>query len=155
MKLVVQEMSIRAPAQLVYEMLTDPGLFVQWMAVDATLDPREGGIVCWTHANGDTVTGSYVELIPGRRVVFTYGWERADVEIPPGSTTVEIELTPTSNGGTTLRLVHGGLDDPAADAHDTGWTHYLGRLRSLIHGTPPGADPMSTQRVPTPAELGR
>ena len=47
MKLVVQEMSVRAPAHLVYQMLTDPTLFVQWMAVDATLDPRAGGIVRW------------------------------------------------------------------------------------------------------------
>lgn len=93
MKLVVQEMSVRAPAHLVYAMLTEPTLFVQWMAVDATLDPRPGGIVRWTHANGDTCAGRYVELVPGRRVVFTYGWERADVEIPPGSTTVEIEIT--------------------------------------------------------------
>ncbi len=154
-RLVVQQMSVCAPTQLVYQMLTDPTLFVQWMAIDATLDPRPGGIVRWTHANGDTCAGRYVELVPGRRVVFTYGWERADVEIPPGSTTVEIELTPTSDGTTTLQLVHSGLDDPAADAHATGWAHYLGRLRSIVHGTPPGPDPMSTQRVPTPAELGR
>lgn len=155
MKLVVQEMSVRAPAHLVYAMLTDPTLFVQWMAVDATLDPRPGGIVRWTHANGDTCAGRYVELVPGRRVVLTYGWERADVEIPPRSTTVEIELTPTANGVTTLRLVHSGFDDPAADAHLIGWAHYLGRLQSLVHGTPPGGDRMSTERVPTPAELGR
>ena len=32
MKLVVQELTVHAPAQLLYELLTDPALFVQWMA---------------------------------------------------------------------------------------------------------------------------
>jgi uncharacterized protein YndB with AHSA1/START domain len=153
-KLVVQELTIAAPTHLVYDLLVDPAEFVKWMAVEATLEPRPGGVVRWTHANGDTCSGSYVELVPGRRVVFTYGWERAEVEIPPGSTTVGIDLTPTADGGTLLRLVHRGLGAPAADAHRAGWMHYLGRLQSLATGTPPGADPLAARQVPTPAELG-
>ena len=155
MKLVVQELEIHAPAQVLYELLTDPALFVQWMANDATLDPRPGGVVRWTHANGDTCSGEYVELVPARRVVFTYGWERADVEIPPGSTTVEIDLTATTETTTLLRLVHRGLDDLAAGAHHVGWLHYLDRLRQRAEGSEPGPDPFVTQRVPTPAELRR
>ena len=155
MRLVVQELTVRAPAQVLYELLTDPALFVQWMAEDATLDPRPGGVVRWTHANGDTCSGHYVELVPARRVVFTYGWERAEVEIPPGSTTVEIDLTPTSETSTVLRLVHRGLDDLAAGAHNGGWAHYLARLRRRAEGSPVGSDGLATQRVPTPAELRR
>ena len=34
-----------------------------------------------------TDTGLLVELTPYRRIVFTYGWDRDDVGIPPGSTT--------------------------------------------------------------------
>jgi uncharacterized protein YndB with AHSA1/START domain len=154
-KLVAQEMTIHAPAQVLYELLTDSKLFVQWMADDAMLDARPGGIVRWTHANGDTCSGAYVELIPSRRVVFTYGWERADVEIPPGSTTVEIDLISTGETTTVLRLVHSGLDDVAAVAHQAGWTHYLDRLRRRAEGSSPGPDPFATQRVPTPAELRR
>jgi uncharacterized protein YndB with AHSA1/START domain len=154
-KLVVQELTVHAPAEVLYELLTDPELFVQWMADDATLDPRPGGTVRWTHANGDTCAGEYVELVPGRRVVFTYGWERTDVEIPPGSTTVEIDLTPTTATTTLLRLVHRGLDDLAADAHHGGWMHYLDRLRRRAEGSNVGPDPFATQRVPTPAERRR
>ena len=47
----------------------------------------------------------------------------ADVAIPPGSTTVEIDLTATTETTTVLRLVHRGLDDLAAGAHHGGWTH--------------------------------
>jgi hypothetical protein len=74
-------------------------------------------------------------LIPARRVVFTYGWERTDVEIPPGSTTVEIDLTATRETTTLLRLVHRGLDDLAAGAHHGGRTHYLDRLRRRAEGS--------------------
>jgi uncharacterized protein YndB with AHSA1/START domain len=153
MKLVAQEIVIGAPADTVYEMLTDPELFVLWMADDATLDPVPGGTIRWTHANGDTCSGTYVTLVPDRRVVFTYGWERAEVEIPPGSTTVEIDLLPHDDGTTLVKLVHRGLDDLAAEAHRGGWEHYLDRLRSAAEGRPPGPDPFADRRVPTPMEL--
>ena len=94
-----------------------------------------------------------VQLVPGRRVVFTYGWERTEVQIPPGSTTVEIDLLPRPDGSTLLKLIHRGLDDLAADAHHGGWTHYLDRLRTAAEGTPPGPDPFADRRVPTPKEL--
>jgi uncharacterized protein YndB with AHSA1/START domain len=153
-KLVVRELTIAAPTEVVYRLLTEPTEFVRWMAEEATLDPRPGGAVCWTHANGDTCRGAFVELVPDRRVVFSYGWERADVGVPPGSTTVEITLYPTDDGATRLRLVHHGLDGPMADAHNGGWRHYLDRLRTLAMCDEPEPDPFASVRVPTPAELG-
>ena len=86
-------------------------------------------------------------------MVFTYGWERPEVQIPPGSTTVEIDLLPQPDGSTVLKLIHRGLDDLAADAHPGGWSHYLARLRATAEGTPPGPDPFIDRRVPTPEEL--
>lgn len=154
MKLVVQELVIHAPAAEIYRMLVEPDLFVQWMAADATLDPVAGGVVRWTHANGDTCSGRYRELVPDRRVVFTYGWERAEVGIPPGSTTVEIDLVAHGPATTLLKLVHRGLGDAVADAHHGGWIHYLGRLRTLAQGEPPGPDPLAERRVPSFADDG-
>lgn len=153
MKLVAQELAIHASAQVVFEFLTDPELFVQWMADTAILDPVPDGVIRWTHPNGDIVSGRYVEIVPDRRVVFTYGWERAEVEIAPGSTTVEIDLYPITEESTMLKLVHRGLDDLAADAHHGGWAHYLDRLRQASEGNPPGPDPWADLRVPTPQEL--
>lgn len=154
MKLAIQELTIAAPADVVYELFTDPAAFGEWMAADATLEPDVGGTVRWTHHNGDTVSGRYVELVPHRRIVFTYGWERADVEIPPGSTTVTVTLTPIDAATTHLHLEHAGLHDRAADAHTGGWHHYLGRLRQRAEGRDPGPDTLATSRVPTPAEMG-
>jgi uncharacterized protein YndB with AHSA1/START domain len=152
-KLVDRTIHIDAEVAAVYELLTDAEQFVRWMAPTATLDPRPGGVVSWEHLNGDVVSGSYVELVPNRRIVFTYGWEREDVGVPPGSTVVEIDLRP-KHGGTELHLVHRGLPGPMADAHAGGWANYLDRLATTAAGLDPGPDPLAQERVPTARSLG-
>lgn len=153
MKLVDKTVQIAAPPDVVYALLTEPSHFVRWMAPTAELDPRPGGTIRWTHLNGDSCAGQFVELVPDRRVVFTYGWERADVEVPPGSTTVEITLRPTATG-TELRLLHSGLAGPMADAHSGGWDNYLNRLAVTAASGDPGPDPLAGERVPAAADLG-
>ena len=155
MKLAVQRLVIDAPAEQVFEHFVDPALFGLWMAEGATLDPVAGGSVSWTHPNGDTVSGRFVEVVRPRRLVFTYGWERTEVQIPPGSTTVEVDLIEQDDGTTLVTLRHHGLGDAAADAHGGGWAHYLGRLRGVTEGQEVGPDPWADRRVPTPAELAR
>lgn len=151
MKLVEKRLFIDAPPTRVYELLTDAELLVEWMAPRVELDPRPGGVVAWTHVNGDSVFGTFVELTPHRRIVFTYGWDREDVEIPPGSTTVEIDLRPCG-GGTELHLVHRGLSAPMADAHAGGWDNYLARLAAVAEDRDPGPDLLAHERVPAARE---
>jgi uncharacterized protein YndB with AHSA1/START domain len=153
MKLAVQRLVINADAEAVFEMFVDPAQFGLWMAEGATLDAKPGGVVRWTHPNGDSVSGQFVELDRPRRIVFTYGWERSEVEIPPGSTTVEIDIVAQEDGSTLLTLKHRGLEDRAADAHQGGWRHYLDRLRGAAEGEHVGPDPWVAKRVPTPGEL--
>jgi uncharacterized protein YndB with AHSA1/START domain len=155
MKLVVQQLVVRASAERVFELFTDPVQFGQWMAVGAVLDATAGGVVRWTHPNGDTVSGRYVEVDPPHRIVFTYGWERADVGIPPGLTTVEVDLVSQHDGSTLVKLVHRGLDNGAADAHRCGWVHYLDRMRRTAEGEDVGKDPWADRRVPSHQELQR
>jgi uncharacterized protein YndB with AHSA1/START domain len=83
------------------------------------------------HPNGATVVGRFVELVPHRRVVFTYGWEDGRLDVAPGSTTVEIGLTEEA-GRTTLRLVHHGLPPETATDHERGWTYFLDSLRDTL-----------------------
>ena len=45
MKLAVQQLVVRASAQRVFELFTDPAQFTQWMAPHATLEPIPGGTV--------------------------------------------------------------------------------------------------------------
>jgi uncharacterized protein YndB with AHSA1/START domain len=153
MKIVERTIDIDADPTTVYEHFVDHDRFVQWMAPHARIEPRPGGSIRWTHHNGDSCEGQFVELVPGRRIVFTYGWDRPDVEVPPGSTTVEISLTPTASG-TRLHLIHRGLAGPMADAHHGGWGNYLGRLAATAEGRDPGPDPLADERVPSAASLG-
>jgi uncharacterized protein YndB with AHSA1/START domain len=133
--LAVQELMIHAAREDVFAMFVDPELFVRWLAVEAVLDPVPGEMVRWRHANGDNCAGRFVELDPPRRLVFSYGWERAEVEIPPGSTLVEIEY---DRAAQRLHAAAAGAPpvsaDAAAEAHRVGWAHYLDRpARSRRH----------------------
>ena len=74
--LVDKRVFIAASPARVYELLTDAELLVQWMAPHAELDPRPGGALTWTHVNGDSVARRIRRARPGRRIVFTYGWDR-------------------------------------------------------------------------------
>jgi uncharacterized protein YndB with AHSA1/START domain len=62
------------------------------------------------------VVGRFVELVPPRRLVFTYGWEDGRMGVPPESTTVEIHLV-EQDGATTVRLVHHGLPPQTVPDH--------------------------------------
>jgi uncharacterized protein YndB with AHSA1/START domain len=130
--LIDYSIHIEAPAQVVFEMLTDAKLLTEWMAQHADVDSRPGGVVRWVYQNGDVVSGHFVEIEPPRRLVLAYGWEHpASRAIPPGSTRVEITLEET--GGTTeVRLVHLGLPAAEEEPHRDGWAYFLGRLEQRL-----------------------
>ena len=128
MRFASYKLTIAAPIEAVWEHLTTAEGLVRWVGPDAVADPVPGGALRWTHPDGATVVGRFVELIPHRRVVFTYGWEDGRLGVPPESTMVEIDLAET-DGATTLRLVHRGLPPEAVEDHERGWAYFLGVLR--------------------------
>jgi uncharacterized protein YndB with AHSA1/START domain len=74
------------------------------------------------------------------RVVFTWGWEGPGSPVPPGSTTVTVELAPDA-AGTRLTLTHTGLAPQAVlEHHRAGWERYTERLRIRVEGGDPGTD---------------
>jgi uncharacterized protein YndB with AHSA1/START domain len=118
---------IEAPPEIVFAYLTDSQRFVRWMGVGAVLDPRPGGRYRIDVDGAHIVSGEYQELDPPRRLVMTWGWE-GHPTVPPGSTTVEITLTP-ERGATVLRLRHLGLPDEGERRnHSDGWQRYTGQL---------------------------
>ena len=129
MRLGSYELRIAAPAAVVWELLTTAEGLVRWVGPEASVEPVSGGALRWTHPDGSTVVGRFVELVPHRRLVFTYGWEDGRMGVPPESTAVEIELS-EAGGETTLRLVHRGLPPEAVEPHEHGWRYFLGELRA-------------------------
>jgi uncharacterized protein YndB with AHSA1/START domain len=83
--------------------------------------------------------GEFVEVVPDRKVVFTFGWDEPNHPIPPRSTEVEITLTPDGDK-TRVRLVQRGLPDDAVNDHTQGWDHYLDRLAIVASGGGVGPD---------------
>lgn len=134
---ITHEIRIQARPETVYEFLTDPDKMARWKGTSAELDPRPGGIYR-VEIGRTIVVGQYVELEPPRRVVFTWGWEGNDA-VPPGSSTVEVTLTPDGDG-TILHLVHRDLPAAARAEHDGGWSHFLPRLEIAAAGGDPGPD---------------
>jgi uncharacterized protein YndB with AHSA1/START domain len=137
---VVCEVEIRAPAARVFAMFTDPALLVRWIGIRALLEPRPGGSFRFELLPGEFCSGRYVEIVPDRRVVFTWGWESGALPVAPGSTTVEVDLS-ERDGVTHVRLTHRGLDAAMRDMHTDGWARYLARLEAVLEGRDPGPDP--------------
>jgi uncharacterized protein YndB with AHSA1/START domain len=129
---------IAAPPESVFSYFTDPDKMAKWMGSQIVLDPQPGGVYQVQVNSRDIARGEYVEVVPTRRVVFTFGWIGSPV--PPGSSTVEITLEP-SQGGTLVLLRHTGLPKPAREQHVGGWAHYLARLEQAAAGGNPGPDP--------------
>ncbi len=137
---ITREIRIAARPETVFAFFTDPAKMIRWKGQTATLDPRPGGLYR-VDVNGRNVArGEYVEIVPNRRIIFTWGWEDEGNQVPPGSSTVEITLIPDGDG-TILRLVHRDLPEEARAPHVHGWEHYLGRLTTAAAGGDPGADP--------------
>ena len=120
------ELEIAASPETVWEFLVDPEKAVRWMGMSARLDPRPGGEYRVLVIPGHTASGEFVELDPPRRLVFTWGWEPEGDEtstVPPGTSTIEIELEPT-DAGTLLRFTHRDLPtSESAESHGHGWDH--------------------------------
>lgn len=133
---------IAAPPEAIFKFLIEPEKMLRWMGRSVNIDPRPGGVF-WLDVTGtDIAAGTYVEIDPPRRVVFTWGWEGSD-DVPPGSSTVTITLTPDGDD-TTVELRHDGLAGGAGDAHSEGWGYFLPRLQAVATGTDPGPDRHTT-----------
>jgi len=136
---LIREVVMDATPATIFPFLTDPAQHVRWMGTEADLNPVVGGayrVLCMgTHPG----VGEFIEVIPDRKVVFTFGWDEPNHPIPARSTEVEITLTPDGEK-TRVRLVHRGLPDDAISDHTQGWDHYLDRLATVSAGGQVGPD---------------
>jgi uncharacterized protein YndB with AHSA1/START domain len=131
---------IKAPPAKVYAAWTQAEQLVRWFGphetlvdtVKATLDVRVGGKyrASFTTDDGEhhEVGGVYREVIPGRRLQFTWAWHTT----PERESLVTITMEP-DGAGTMLTLLHEQLfDQKAADGHKHGWSGTLDKLEALF-----------------------
>jgi uncharacterized protein YndB with AHSA1/START domain len=131
---------IKAPRDRVYAAWTDLTQLKEWFGPEKVrtrelvADARVGGKFHWdlTNPEGEEMTcrGEYLELQPGRKIVFTWKWQ--DDEDWENHSVVTVELS-DADGGTELRLVHEQLPNEASrDGHTGGWNSALDKLERFI-----------------------
>jgi uncharacterized protein YndB with AHSA1/START domain len=121
---------VAAPPDVVFPYLIDPPLLSRWLGDATGSTPEPGGAFALAFDDDSTsVQGRFVTIDPPKRVVFTWGVPDSDV-LPPGSTTVEIVLTPDGTD-TLLDLVHHDLPPSELPSHQAGWTGLLHKLERV------------------------
>ena len=128
MKSEVVEIRMRVAAHpsTVFEFLSDPERFRQWMG-DATLGAGVGQMLTVRYPDGDWAVGTIEEIVPDKRIVFSWGYSDPAKNLPPKSSRVSIDLA-SIPGGTLVTLRHSGLPREMGRNHAMGWRHYLSAL---------------------------
>jgi len=102
----------------------------------AELDVRVGGRfrVRFGGADGNEheVQGVYREVVPNRRLVFTWTWPRTT---PERASVVSIELR-AAGGGTEMIFTHAQhLDEAVRDGHRRGWSESFVKLEQYLNAS--------------------
>ncbi|MDP2653360.1 MAG: SRPBCC domain-containing protein [Candidatus Omnitrophota bacterium] len=124
------EKTIKAPVERVFRAWTEAGQMVQWWSPegiecrDAQADPKVGGAYRIHMVSKDgkhTAYGKYTQIIPNKRLQFTWQWEEKDM--PQTIVTVEFEGVGEI---TRLTLLHKGfVSKEEVESHSWGWTTCL------------------------------
>jgi uncharacterized protein YndB with AHSA1/START domain len=124
---IEQRVRIAASPATVWSFWTVAERLCEWWASEAEVEPLPGGVFRVKMGEGGPVMlGEYVELQPHSRLVFSFGWEHDEMRdlVPPGSTQVEVTLTPDGDY-TDVLLRHSQLPADQAAAHSEGWQLFV------------------------------
>lgn len=135
------ERHLAAPRELVFDAWVDPVHIRRWSAPhgfdipEAGGDARPGGSWHSTMRSPEgrllRLVGTYREVVPPRRLVFTHAWLEED-GTPGPETVVTVELDAVE-GGTLLRFTQSGFDrTESRDGHGDGWSQCFERLAALL-----------------------
>jgi uncharacterized protein YndB with AHSA1/START domain len=124
---VEQTVRIAASPETVWSFWTEPERLCEWWGVDAEVVAEHGGLYRVVMENGPVMRGTFAELDPPHRLVFTFGWEQnaPGEALAPGSTRVEVTLTPDGSE-TVLVLRHSEMPTTHAADHEKGWSYFVG-----------------------------
>ena len=77
--------------------------------------------------------GVYREIVPDKRLVFTFRWDESHEDGPPADTLVIVVLSYAPDGGTLMDFTHEGLKSEASlTGHKHGWTSTFERLEAFL-----------------------
>jgi uncharacterized protein YndB with AHSA1/START domain len=147
---VVSEIEMAAPAERVFQALTDSDQLARWFTNDSCpakfwkMDARLGGSYSYASENSKlaingvsqfTCRGEILEFDPPRLLVYTWigNWHLD----PERKTVVRWELTPTASG-THVKVIHSGLihEPEARKDYSGGWVGVVESLKHFAEHTP-------------------
>ena len=123
----------------VWRAWTDPQALKAWFGPEeivevpvAEVDLRVGGRfrVAMRAADGEThdVSGVYQELVPNRKLVFSWAWRST----PERESRVTVRIEPDGNGCELVLLHEQFFDEAAREGHSHGWTGAMGKLEKWL-----------------------
>jgi uncharacterized protein YndB with AHSA1/START domain len=133
---VVVERVINASQETLWGFWTESEKISSWLSQSAELDARPGGIAKLVmggnaHKDGEVVTpGEFLVVEPYSHLEFTWGFDDPKIGVPPGSSTVAVDLI-AQDEGTLVRVTHTGLAagrDDSPYSERKGWKQMLGHL---------------------------
>jgi uncharacterized protein YndB with AHSA1/START domain len=133
---LVVERRVAVPPEKVFTYFTSVDKWLAWQGTDAEIELVPGGVWRVNVTGEGFASGRVLEVVPNERIVFTWGWESSGPPVPPGSSTVSIELL-RDGAGTLIRLTHSNLPPEEIEVHRFGWVHYVGRLAAVAEGREP------------------
>ena len=131
-----------AAPEKVWRAWTDPQALKRWWGPQpgdrvslAELDVRVGGqfriVFGGSEGTEHEVQGSYREVVPNRKLVFTWCWPRST---PDRESLVTI-LFRAAGSGTDLVFTHEQFfDETSRDSHRRGWSELLVKLETFLKG---------------------
>jgi uncharacterized protein YndB with AHSA1/START domain len=136
---IVEEIAIKAPAERIFDALTDPATRVKWWGLkgrfettDMESDLRPGGrwMMRGNGMGGKPFIGIYRTVERPHALAFTWlpDWDEAATE-----TLVRFDLQ-EHDGITTVRLTHSGFASAGSRARHQGWPQILSWLQGYAEG---------------------
>jgi uncharacterized protein YndB with AHSA1/START domain len=126
---LVSAVWIEATPDQVFPFFTDAARLTRWLGHAAELEPVVGGRFA-VDINRRMVRGTYLEISPPHRVVFSWG-DAGSAALPPGSSRVEVDLE-AAGTRTLVTLRHHGLSGDVRADHARGWPI---KLQELVQAT--------------------
>ncbi len=138
---VTLKRTFAVPRERVFKVWTEPEHLVNWWGPPGTVTPeakvdlRPGGSYRLTMRklpDGEPfyLTGTYREVKPPERLVYTWTWEGSTMQVKDSVVTVEFL---DRGGSTEVILTHALLpSDEARAAHTHGWTGCFDRLAEWL-----------------------
>lgn len=138
---IVQEVTIKAPAERIFDALTRPAELLKWWKSDgsfqlthAECDVRPGGKwlmrvagSCGPGRSESVVSGEY--LVIERPHLLSFTWIREQEDLP--ETLVRWELD-EKDGVTTVRVIHSKLVTESLRTRNSGWPIVVAQLQAYI-----------------------